>query len=184
MKRTSIDKEHAGQSRCVAYPEIPRGKEDLKIIREWEGRLLTTQHSHPEEMRSVVGYYVNHVWKTSNVLLFHDPAKPEDAIRYQCFLESLGLAGNQLRIIFFGLTEPKKSASSRQWTEILKVSWRHRERIDLWKPPYRETAANARWLGLEASFGGEQNGAGRHEAAGFRFLMVMAAIAFGYTGDE
>jgi integrase len=184
MKSISVEKEHAEQSRCATYPEIPHGKEDLKVIRDWEARLLTIQHSQPEATRSVLGYYVNHVWKTSNVLLFHDPAKPETAVRYLSFLEALGVEDNQLRLVFFGQSEHKKSAFRRQWKQTLKLTWRLRDSIYLWKPPYGESAASERWLGLEPSFGNQPHRAGRQGSDGFRFLMVMAAIAFGYAGDE
>ena len=124
------------------------------------------------------------MWKASNVLLFHDPAKPEDAIRYRSFLEEVGVRGNHLRLVFFGLPKSKRNAFRHRWKESLGITWRWKGAVELWKPPYRESAASARWLGLELCFGGQSDAAGRRGSNGFRFLMVMAAIAFGYAGDE
>jgi Phage integrase family len=182
MKSMSLEKDNAGQSWCVAYPEIPHGKEDLKVIREWGGRFPTLQPSDGEAMRSVLGYYVHHVWKTSNVPLFHNPARPEDAVRYQCFLRALGVEDSQLRLVFFG--QRRKSAFRRQWKDALNITWRWKGTSDFWKPPYGESAASERWLGIEPVFGSQPHGTGQQGSNGFRFLMVMAAIAFGYTGDE
>lgn len=127
---------------------------------------------------------MTHVWKTSTVLLFHNPSNPEGAIRYRSFLEDIGVSDNQLRLVFFGEWKSKRNAFRHQWKEALGITWRWKGGVELCKPPYRESAASARWLGLEPCFGSQSDAAGRRGSNGFRFLMVMAAIAFGYAGDE
>ncbi len=184
MKDLPIEKKNAGEDLCVPYLEIPRGKGDQEVIQEWEGRFIRIRDTQPELLRSVLGYYVNHAWKTSNVLLFHDPTKPEDAVRYLCLLKALGAEDNLLRLVFFKHQERKRSAFRRQWKNALKITWRWKGTIELRKAPFGESAASKRWLGIELSFGSKLQETRPKGADGFRFLMVMAAIAFGYAGDE
>lgn len=180
-KDVAIEKQNAVGDRRVPYPEIPRGKGDQEVIRKWEAGF----RNPPTELtRSVLGYYVNHVWKTSNTLLFHDPSTPVEANLYLSFLEQLGFDESQLRLIFFEHRKRKRSALRAQWKTALDITWRWKGSYQYRKPPFGDSAASKRWLGIEPSFGTKHQGAGAQGQNGFRFLMVMAAIAFGYTGDE
>jgi hypothetical protein len=48
----------------------------------------------------------------------------------------------------------------------------------------RRECPSKRWLGIELSFGSKLQETRPKGADGFSFLMVMAAIAFGYAGHE
>jgi len=180
MKCISIEKQNSIGDRIVPCPEIPRGKGDQEVIQDWEGRFVNIKS---ELLRSVLGYYVNNAWKTENILVFHDPVQPEDAIRYLAFLKAFEVEDNLLRLVVFKDKECKRSVSRRQWINALGITKRWEGTFGFRKPPFSESAASRRWLGIEFSFGSKLPGAGTQGQQGFRFLMVMAAIAFGYAGD-
>ncbi|MGB8479693.1 MAG: hypothetical protein WCE63_12775 [Acidobacteriaceae bacterium] len=54
MKNMSNSNEHAEPDWPVAYPEIPYGKQDRNVVRDWGAKLLMFQRSNPEIMRSVL----------------------------------------------------------------------------------------------------------------------------------
>jgi hypothetical protein len=70
-----------------------------------------------------------------------------------------------------------------KWKQALNLTWRRRDRIETCKPRYRTNSASDRWCAIEPDFRGNHSGEPPRGSDGFRFLMVMAAIRFGYAGE-
>jgi hypothetical protein len=132
----------------------------------------------PADRRKILGYYVNNVWRTRTFVIFRNPAAPEDAIRYLKFLRALGIDKQHTRFLSFDVSQ--RSSSRSQWRKALGLSWRHASLIEFQKPPFKISDASKRWLAIEPKFVADASGSVFDQAKGFHFLMVMAAIAFGY----
>lgn len=170
------------QELIVAYPKLPRPDAYKQVIKDFELSLAELASSDPQGTKRVLGYYVNNAWRTSNIIPFRDPDSPEDAVRYLGFLEDLGIGRNRIRFVSYGQGERSRSRS--KWKQTLGLTWRRRDLIEVREPPYRDSSASARWFGIEPRYGNGDVGEDHREARGFRFLMVMAAIVFGYEGEN
>ena len=136
---------------------------------------------HPAKIRTVLGYYVNNLWSTCNMLPFRNPETPDDARRYRNFLNHLGIRVDQIRFMFFHPL--KRSRFRSQWKQALKLTWRHRDRMETLKPLFERSPASDRWFAIEPDFRGDGPGKLSGGSNGFRFLMVMAAIRFGWDNQ-
>ncbi len=80
-----------------------------------------------------------------------------------------------------GCQVPSLPAQSRcKWTDAPNLTWRLRGRIRIFEPPFKESSASDRWLGVEPDFRSDTSAKMQGGSTGFRFLLVMAAIRFGY----
>lgn len=149
----------------------------IEIVRKFEPVLLRLMADNPKGVVTVLGYFVHNAWKTEFFLLFRDPSAPEDAARYLKFLEGLGFTRDRVRFIFFDLS--KRSSARMKWKEALGLNWRHRDLLEFRKPPFKISAASKQWLAIEPRFDSDQS---KNQRA-FRFLMLMAAITFGYEPE-
>jgi hypothetical protein len=161
----------------IACPRKPRslGADVARTLGPAIARLIKVD---PEATRKILGYYVNNVWRTRTFVLFRNAAEPEDAIRYLAFLRTLGIDKDRTGFLFFDVT--RRSSSRSQWKKALGLSWRHRSLIEIHHPPFKISAASRRWLAIKPRLDAGAPGSESDQAKGFRFLMVMAAIAFGY----
>ncbi len=182
MEMVAVDRGNLDRKIAIACPKRSRGKDELNVIATIEPTLWTMAHEDPETIQLVLGYYVRNVWRTSNVLPFRDPDKPEDAIRYRKFLNHLGIVDQAMWFIFFG--RHAQSRSRRKWKDALQIKWRLRGRIRICEPPFKESSASERWLGIEPDFRSDTSAKMQGGSDGFRFLLVMAAIRFGYGNEE
>jgi hypothetical protein len=132
-------------------------------------------------IKAVLGYYVNNLWLTHNMLPFRNPDKPDDALRYKAFLDHLGIPGNQIRFAFFDARE--RSVFRAKWKRVLKLTWRYRDPIETIQPSYTTNSASDRCCAIEPTFRGTDPKNTSCGSAGLRFLMVMAAIRFGCEDD-
>lgn len=60
----------------------------------------------------------------------------------------------------------------------------HMETPRICDPPFKESSASERWLGIEPELRGEGPEKLHGASDGFRFLLVMAAVRFGYSGER
>jgi len=181
MESAVLNRLTPDQKTEIACPLLPGSVEDKKVIEALEPVLWRLAHDQPATTKAVLGYYVNNMWLTRNKLVFRDPDAPDDATRYLAFLEDLGFPITKIRFGFFD--EHERSTSRATWKRAFKLSWRHKDRIETCEPLYGANRSRDRWCGLEPDFrssGSEESSKG---ADGFRFLMVMAAIRFGYVGE-
>jgi hypothetical protein len=177
MESVAVDRLFPDTKQELACPWFPKSGDEQKIIEDLESRLGRLATGDPAKTRTVLGYYVNHLWLTCNLLLFRNPNKPNDARRYKDFLNDLGIPGDQVRLAF---SDPRKRSGFRsKWKQALKLTWRHRDRIETVRPPFRTNSASDRRCAIEPDFRGNDPEEPSRGSDGFRFLMVMAAIRFG-----
>ena len=170
------DRRLANSAIAIACPARVRPDGGVEELREVEQSLARLSVSQPELMQKMLGYYANNVWRTETVLPFRDPEVPEDAVRYLKFLDALGISKKSIRFVFFSQAE--RSPFRSQWKKALGLTWRDHGSIAVRNAPFGESLASRKWIAIEPDldFGDGES----VRAKEFRFLMVMAAIAFGF----
>ena len=165
----------------IACPKKPTEKE-LRAVQSVGIELARLAKNEKEETLRILGYYVHHIWKTGNALIFNDPKEPEEAKRYRKFLAALGWEEKK-QICFASFDKPGHSKSRRAWANVFGINWRDEDPFELREPPFKKSDASARWIGIEPNFGVDDSGKKLAGSDGFRFLLVMAAIVFGYQSE-
>jgi hypothetical protein len=181
MESAAINRLKPNEETKLACPRLPTSDEDKRVIDALEpilGRLALEQS---DTTKAVLGYYVNNLWLTRNMLPFRDPDMTDDAVRYLAFLSDLNIPVTKTRFGFFDHHE--RSISRSKWKRAFKLNWRHRDRIEPCESPYGANRSSDQWCALEPDFRSSSSEESSKGADGFRFLMVMAAIRFGYAGE-
>jgi integrase len=178
MEFMALDRLHPDAEQELACPLVPKSFKSLKSSEDLELRLGQIATKHPTNTGTVLGYYVNNLWLSWNMLPFRNPEAPDDAIRYKKFLNDLGIPDVQIRFVDFNPL--KRSRFRSQWKKALNLTWRRRDQMATLKPPFRRSSASDRWCAIEPDFGRNPPEELSRGSDGFRFLMVMAAIRFGY----
>jgi integrase len=182
MESVVINRLTPDEKTDIACPWLPKSEKDKKVIDALEsilGRLALEQSA---TTKAVFGYYINNLWLTRNMLPFRDPDMPDDAVRYLAFLHDLEIPVMKTRFGFFDHHE--RSTSRSKWKRAFKLTWRHRDRIETCEPPYGANCSSDRWCGLEPDFRSSSSEESSNGSNGFRFLMVVAAIRFGYADES
>jgi len=177
MESAVIDRGRPDTKQELACPWFPKSEQEQKIIEDLELGLGRLAAADPAKTRTALGYYVNNLWLTCNFLPFRNPDKPDDARHYKAFLNDLGIPSHQIQFAFFD--SRKRSTFRSKWKQALKLTWRHRDRMETVRPPFRTNSASDRWCAIEPDFRGSDPEEPSRGSDGFRFLMVMAAIRFG-----
>lgn len=159
----------------LLYPKRSLSKRSEAFIRTFEVPLMACAQKHPSLVRSVLTYYVHNIWSSENVLVFRDPAEPQSAIEYLTFLKELefGRPGNA-PILFITFDKGQDLGTRNYWQEALGMTdseWASVEKRD---PVFESCEANRKWLSIAPRLGAKEEDA-------YRFLMIMAAIAFGFS---
>jgi hypothetical protein len=104
-----------------------------------------------------------------------------EAIRYVRLLENLGIEKSSLRFLHFNpmLRSPYRA----RWKSVLGLSWRHRSQVIFINPPFRRSASSDRWLAILPPFHAAPEERASDLLKGFHFLMVMAAIVYGFRSS-
>lgn len=164
-----------GSKLDLFYPKLPHSKQSRQFIKELEGRLMICAQKYSSLTRSVLTYYVNNIWSSENVLAFRDPADPQSAVAYLSFLKELefGNPGNApIRFISFDKAQISKARNG--WQAALKLTNREWASVELRNPLYAPCRANRKWLSIGPRLNSDEDEA-------YRFLMIMAAIVFGFS---
>jgi site-specific recombinase XerD len=177
MESAVIDRGRPDTKQELACPWFPKSEQEQKIIEDLELGLGRLAAADPAKTRTALGYYVNNLWLTCNFLPFRNPDKPDDARHYKAFLNDLGIPSHRIQFAFFD--SRKRSTFRSKWKQALKLTWRHRDRMETVRPPFRTNSASDRWCAIEPDFRGSDPEEPSRGSDGFRFLMVMAAIRFG-----
>jgi len=181
MESVAINRLKPNEETELACPRLPTSDEAKRVVDALELILARLALDHSDTTKAVLGYYLNNLWRTRNMLPFRDPDNSDDATRYLTFLNDLGFPITKTRFGFFD--EHERSTSRATWKRAFKLNWRHKDRIETCEPPYGANRSSDRWCGLEPDFRSANSEEGSKGADGFRFLMVMAAIRFGYVGE-
>lgn len=142
------------------------------------GKLQVRVDADSEQVRKILGYYVSNIWQNGTLLPFRDPEWPQPAIDYVEFLHSLDIEDSDIWLGSY--PESKRPRWRRRWIEVLEEKLHHRFAIKKlkcrFKTDLKQSASTSKMLLIEPLVGGER----RAKSTAFRFLMVMAAIYFGY----
>lgn len=160
-----------------ACPERPHLRSDRQIVKQLAPRVAALWKKDPALVHRVLDYYVHHAWQTRNALLFKDPDDPEPARDYLRFLKEIGVKRDNLQLVSFDLVQ--RSRWRERWRIALGLGTR--DRIQPRRAPNKENSGAVRWLGIEPVWSGaDENSTRRNDTGsyGYRFTMVMAAIAF------
>lgn len=165
---------HQGKRLCC--PRKPSSPPSLEVARHYYP-LLEILHEQGSGIPEVLAYYVDHIRRRPNLLIFRDPTQPEAARAYLAFLRDLGISIDAVRFVSFDHTK-KRSQHAAAWRSALSLS---EHPIEKEKLPSGNSSKSIRWLGLEPVFdnrtlapSSKQDG-----AVGFRYLMLMAYISLG-----
>jgi len=159
----------------IGYPKHPHSNRSGKFISEFERPLMACAQNHPSLTESVLRYYVNNIWSSENVLVFRNPADPQRAIDYLRFLKELefGNPGKALiRLVSFDMAENSKTRD--KWKMALRLTDSEWERVVKRDPLFAPCRANRKWLSIGPDLDSSEDEA-------YRFLMIMAAITFGFA---
>jgi hypothetical protein len=159
----------------LLYPKLPRSGRSEQFIRDLEGPLMICAQKYSSLTRSVLTYYVNNIWSSENILAFRDPADPKSAADYLNFLKELefGNPGNA-PIRFISFDKAQISKARNDWQQALKVTNREWAGVEIRNPLYAPCRANRKWLSIGPRLNSDED-------EGYRFLMIMAAIVFGFS---
>jgi hypothetical protein len=162
----------------VPRPPRPRSAKERYVISALQAQVEAAVQSGLSVAREVLGYFVNNTWLTEDVLLFRDTDDPEPARRHMRFLYSCDLKLEQIRFVSYDTSE--EFIWGHEWARLLGVP---KEQLVVRAPPYGNSEASAKWLAIETNISGIPV-PGRNSvpgSGGFRFLMTMAAIVFGFN---
>jgi integrase len=183
METVAVDRRNPGEKIVIACPKRCNDQGTQEVIEGIEPKLWTmANRPDVDSVQRVLGYFVQNSWLTLNVLPFRNPDQPEDAILYRKFLSDLDIPDSRIRFVSFD--QRKRSRSRRKWKNAFKTDKALQEKIRIQKPPFVASSASDRWLGIEPDSARNGPAQKQHGLVGFRFLLVMAAIRFGYAGEE
>jgi site-specific recombinase XerD len=159
----------------LLYPKRPHSNRSGKFISEFERPLMSCAQKHRSLTESVLRYYVNNIWSSENVLVFRNPADPQRALDYLRFLKELefGNPGKApIRLVSFDMAENSKTRD--EWQIALGITDSEWEGVVKRDPLFAPCRANRKWLSIGPDLDSPEDEA-------YRFLMIMAAIAFGFA---
>jgi hypothetical protein len=159
----------------LLYPKRPHSNRSGKFISEFERPLMSCAQKRRPLTESVLRYYVNNIWSSENVLVFRNPADPQRALDYLRFLKELefGNPGKApIRLVSFDMAENSKTRD--KWKMALRLTDLEWEGVVKRDPLFAPCRANRKWLSIGPDLGSPEDEA-------YRFLMIMAAITFGFA---
>jgi hypothetical protein len=181
VRRITMLQQNASKNSAKApnhfWPKKPR-ECGLNLALQYERRVTAIVHSNPHLVRHALGGYLHNVWSTRCIPVFRNPFLPEEACHYVHFLEAIGLQKSSLQFIHFN--PARRSRFRKQWRSALQLNWRYAKQIIYYDPLFRRNSASDRWLAILPVFDRAHGSRVTDPLKGFHFLLIMAAIAFGY----
>jgi len=159
----------------LLYPKRPHSERSGVFIRDLEVPLMACAQRYPSLTRSVLGYYVNNIWSSENVLAFRDPKNPQSALDYLMFLKELEFGNpGKAPIHFVSFDVAKNSSARNDWQKALGIVDSEWDKVEKRDPVFEPCDANRKWLSIGPRLDSAEDRA-------YRFLMIMAAITFGFS---
>lgn len=160
---------------------IPPRPDDVSDVQHLIDKLKDVAKADPKRLKRILGYYLNNTWQTGTLLPFRDPDSPQDAVDYVRFLLALDIEYDDIWLGSYH--ELKRSRWRRLWIEGLEKELHHRFLVHNLKWHFKQSdgeskqsQSTSKMLMIEPLVGKET----KRNSSAFRFLMVMAAIYFGY----
>ena len=178
MEKWIPDHREPHSFRIIACPRRLVHDEDKQVLECFAAPLAEmATHIESDVFQGALHCYVHHVWRDRNLVVFHSLAEVAEAQNYVEFLCRLGILRRDIRFISFD--DRQKSATLASWKRALRLN-RH-SKIEHLKAPNSSADCVNSWLAIEPRFHLHSAHVKLQNpgAFGFRFLMVMAFIAFG-----
>jgi integrase len=154
-------------------PVKPSSERDLAILGELAPRIRALRVRNPGLLNDVLQFYLENADRDSNVLIFKDPAHPQDALRYLEFLEEIDIKRSMLRFICYDAS--RRSRVWPLWQKALSIDWRDRQ--DCLPRPNGRAEKGLAWAGIQPLF--ESDDENLEGSPALRYLLIMSAIEFG-----
>ena len=181
FKEWNPDKRSLEENGIIACPVMPHENRDLFVASRLETAYWLTYAQDAELVRRVVRHYVLEARDNFGGLIFLDSAYPEEAQEFLAFLKHLGLKANEITFVSFDL-KSKRAGPSAKWRKALGLH--STVKIVQRAPLNGRNDWACPWLGIVPVFEGTKRPRldTKEASAGFRFLMLMAAISMGMAG--
>jgi integrase len=156
----------------VACPTKPHETRDVVTFNKLASAFRMAYRENKPLMARVVKNYVQDASPNFGGLIFRDVSHPEQAIDFISFLKVIGLSSPDIEFTGFDVTS-KRSPHTSAWRKALGIH--SSVTIKKLTPPNGRRNWACPWLAIQPIFPDEHSK--KIGSAGFRFLMVMAAIA-------
>ena len=168
------DRRHPEQRRRIACPIKPHENRDRAVIVRLAEQIRDKFGPNRELIQRVVGHYVEGARPDCSGMIFTSPEQPEQALEFLRFLELLGCEKNEVEFISFDVTSARSSRTAA-WRRALGL--KSSTPISKAAPPNGRRDWACPWLEIRPVF--PDNNGKKMGSAGFRFVMVMTAVAIG-----
>ena len=178
MENIVTDRRSPNATKYIDCPVSPKKSEDVAVLAKLSPKLLSLMRNKPVFCQEVFSHYLNNTWRTSNELIFKNPAKPSEAKQFIKFLEKLGIAQTSIYFIFYH--DAVDSPAKMKWKKALKL--KTGDTIKNIQPPMKNKTTE-QWLGIRPVFAkfdnqGQTRDSEPEASIAFRYLMVMGATIF------
>jgi len=169
------DRRHPESSQLIAVPIKPHEDRDRKIVAQLGAQFRKIFRDNTPLVKKVVEKYALGARENFSGMIFTKPEDPSDAKAFLSFLKLLGLKTDQIKFIRYDKTS-KRSKATSMWRKALAI---HSSiSIETAAPIGGKKDWPCPWIGIVPVF--DAKGEQKMGSAGFRFLMVMAAIAMSH----
>jgi integrase len=173
------DIRHPESTHVIAVPVKPHEERDQKVVAQLGAQFREIFLENKHLVKKVVEKYTFESRGKFSGMIFTKPDDPCDAIDFLSFLKMLGLKNNQIKFIRYDLTS-KRSKETSIWRKALGI---HSSiSIDTAPPIGGKKDWACPWIGIVPVF--DDTDDQKMGSAGFRFVMVMAAISMPRNGVE
>lgn len=178
------DRRERKEKRRIACPVKPLEARDIAAMSRMATAFRVAYRKDRILLRRFVERYAIDVRPAYGGLVFTDPSQAEDAKDFVRCLKLLGFSNAEIEYVSFDKSS-KKSIPAAAWRRALGIH----SSIEIRKalPPNGNSQWACPWLGIQPVFpiANKKNDKQKEMigSAGFRFVMVMAAIAMGMKGN-
>lgn len=173
------DRRRPDQKLRIACPLKPHEARDKVVARDMANRFREAYKRDRALVRKVVWTFATGARDDFAGMIFTDPGEPSLAREFLACLKLFGYRMSDIRFISFDVTA-KRSAQAAAWRKALGL---HSSiAIDKVAPKNGRRDWACPWLGIQLEF--EDNKGARMASAGFRYVMIMAAIAMGVREEN
>lgn len=173
------DRRHPEITQEIAVPLKPTEGRDKKVVARLGAQFRAIYKANRQDIKNVVLQYALEARPDFGGMVFANPDKSSDAIAFLNFLKMMGLKKDEIEFISFDVTS-KRSPSAQKWRRALGL---HSSIQIKKKSPFNNRKDWAcPWIGILPVFPDERGH--KSGSAGFRFLMVMAALTMSRAKDH
>lgn len=168
------DKRHPQVKQRIACPLKPHEERDKAVMKRLGEAFRSAIKIDRSTVKGAVALFAREARPDYGGLIFRDPRKPETAKSFLKFLCLLGCQPHEIEFTSYDKTQ-SNATTIATWRNALNLD--DSTRVETRSPFNGRSNWPCQWLGIQPVFAEER---GKMQgSAGFRFMMVMAAIAMG-----